>query len=261
MRHAPAPLPDPELWARCFGATYPARFAVGEHSHTWDQLTLTESGIVRVIAAGRAWLVPPQHALWVPAQTPHDLVTFGPVALRTLYFHPGTVRSFGSQCHALETSPLLRELALHAVRRGRLRRSDNHESTCLRLLRDLLAIKRPAEFALRLPADPRGIAAARLLFDDPNAGRDIGALARRVGASRRTLERIFVRQTGVSIGRWRQRLQLLGSLPHLSEGVPIGRVAEIAGYASASAFGARFRRTFGVTPRRFAMGDAGNSSR
>lgn len=254
MRQQSLSLPDPDLWARCFGATYPARFSVGEHRHSWDQLTLTESGAVRVIAGDRAWLVPSHHALWVPADTPHDLITFGPVALRTMYFHPGTVDALPRACRAIEVSPLLRELVLHAIRRGRLRRSDPHESTCLELLRQVLGAQPAAELSLPLPVDPRGARAAQLILDDPGAHGDLRALALEVHASRRTLERIFLGETGISLGLWRQRVRLLASLSHLANGTSVGQVADLVGYKSPSAFVGAFREVFGVTPRKFATG-------
>lgn len=206
---------------------------------------------MRVIAGDHAWLVPPHHALWVPAGTPHDLITFGPVALRTMYFHPGTVEALPRACLAMVVSPLLRELVLHAIRRGRLRRDDPHESACLELLRHVLQGQPSAELSLPIPSDPRGARAAHLILDEPSAHGDLGALALQVHTSRRTLERIFLTETGTSVGRWRQRVRLLASLAHLANGVPVGQVAELVGYKSPSAFVGTFREAFGVTPRRF----------
>ena len=68
------------------------------------------------------------------------------------------------------------------------------------------------------------------------------------GASERTLARLFVRETGLGFGEWRQRLRLLLSLDALEAGDSVTDVALAHGYESTSAFIAAFRGMFGVTP-------------
>ena len=68
------------------------------------------------------------------------------------------------------------------------------------------------------------------------------------GVSRRHLERIFRADTGLSIGRYRERARLLAALPRLAAGEPVARVATDVGYATPSAFGAMFKRVLGVSP-------------
>jgi len=247
-------LSDADLLARCFGATYPPRFSVGTHSHSWDQFTSAEEGVMRVISGGIAWIVPPRHGLWVPAGLEHDLVSYGALALRTLYFHPGTIPHRDVKCHAMEVSPLLQELVLHTVRRGRLRAVDPHESHCFDLLCDLIPIQRPASIQLPLPRDDRGQRVAQRLIDDPGARDEISKLASASGASRRTLERIFLAETGMTVGRWRRRLRILASLELLAEGTPVSLVANRIGYTSTSGFIARFKEVFGVTPSQYGLG-------
>ncbi len=253
IRHieAEAHRPEADLLARCFGFTYPPGYAVGVHTHDWDQLIFAASGVMRVFADGGAWLIPPQRALWVPSGTEHDLATTGRVELRTLYFHPGEVTPLGPGCHAIEVSPLLRELILHAVRLGRLRRADDHESLCLAMMRDLLSRERRAVVGLSLPKDPRGLQVARRLLDRPGDDAGVDALARDAGASRRTLERIFMAETGLTVGRWRRRLRLLRAVELLAEGGSVTTVGLRVGYGSTSAFIARFKEMFGVTPGRY----------
>jgi len=84
----------------------------------------------------------------------------------------------------------------------------------------------------------------------PSSGDSIDALARRYGASRRTLERLFRRQTGLSFGMWRQKARLLDSIRLLAEGKSVTEAAFDSGYAGVSAFVAAFKRTFGYTPGR-----------
>ncbi len=85
----------------------------------------------------------------------------------------------------------------------------------------------------------------------PTGGETLDDLSHRYGAGRRTLERLFSRETGLSFGLWRQKARMLDSLRLLAEGKSVTEAALEEGYASVSAFIAAFRQTFGCTPRRF----------
>jgi len=72
-----------------------------------------------------------------------------------------------------------------------------------------------------------------------------------MAVSTRTLERLFLRHTGVSMRQWRQRARLLAALPLLERGDTVTDVALACGYESTSSFIASFRQFFGCTPGRF----------
>lgn len=74
------------------------------------------------------------------------------------------------------------------------------------------------------------------------------------GASKRTIERIFIAQTGMSFGRWRQQARLLHALRLLAVGESVTAVALEAGYDSTSAFISMFKKAFGTTPSRYHIG-------
>jgi len=73
-------------------------------------------------------------------------------------------------------------------------------------------------------------------------------LARKAGASVRTLERTFLVETGISLGEWRRRVRLFHALRLLESGAAVGDVADEVGYASTSAFSQAFARQFGRSP-------------
>ena len=92
----------------------------------------------------------------------------------------------------------------------------------------------------------------RTAASDHSAGaRTLDSLARAVGIGKRTLERQFFIETGMTPGRWRQQRSLLEALERLARGQPIKSVAIRAGYATPSAFTAAFRKSFGTTPGKY----------
>jgi AraC-like DNA-binding protein len=105
-----------------------------------------------------------------------------------------------------------------------------------------------------LPRDPRARAFADRLLTEPGGAASLAALARGSGASLRTLQRLFLAETGLSLETWRGRVRMQQAVVSLSSGRPVTEAALDAGYQSASAFIAAFRRTFGVTPARWRLG-------
>jgi len=113
------------------------------------------------------------------------------------------------------------------------------------------------------PADHRE-AAARvklLLREELSRKLSLQELAGRAGYSPYHLCRLFKRQTGLSIHRYRQHLRLCESLDLLVE-FPQRSVAEIAhglGFASHSHFSTAFHGHFALTPRAFRQRTNGRS--
>ncbi|MGZ3016753.1 helix-turn-helix domain-containing protein, partial [Pseudomonas aeruginosa] len=78
-----------------------------------------------------------------------------------------------------------------------------------------------------------------------------------VGASSRTLARLFLSELGVTFVHWRHQVRLAAALPRLAAGEAVARIAVDLGYQTPSAFSAMFRRLTGSTPSRyFALSDS-----
>jgi AraC-like DNA-binding protein len=86
---------------------------------------------------------------------------------------------------------------------------------------------------------------------DPADGRGLAEWAEQVGASERTLARLFQSELDTSFGAWRQQLRLARAVDEISRGLPVAQVAATVGYASQAAFSAMFSRALGVPPSRF----------
>ena len=242
---------QPPLWIRSLAVRYSPGTVLEAHTHDWDQLLYASEGVMSVTTPEGTWVVPAHRAVWIPAETEHEVECSGWVFLRTLYLAPGLPRRFPRACAVVPISPLTRELILRVVQRGALspeEPTDRHLAECL-----LDQIETLESVALDLPS-PRDEAASRVaerLRKDPALDLSLEELARQAGVGRRTLERRFLRETGMTLGRWRQQARLLHALRLLAAGDLATRVALEVGYESPSAFIAAFRRAFGTTPARF----------
>ena len=68
---------------RCLAATYYGGFHIRPHRHHWGQLIYAGTGMMRVKAGGTLWIVPPARAVWVPAESEHEIHGLGDFAMRT----------------------------------------------------------------------------------------------------------------------------------------------------------------------------------
>jgi AraC-like DNA-binding protein len=218
------------------------------HSHPWAQLIYADHGSMQVSTPTGTWLIAPTRAIWVPPGAVHEIVMRGAVDMRTLYAAPDVAIPLAQDCCVLEVIPLLRELVLHIVAMGALTSDSTQHEHLKRVLVDQIAAARSHSTALRLPRDPRALRLAERMVSDPGSTRSLGQLASGVGASLRTLQRLFLAETTISLDAWRTRARLQYALVQLSHGNSVTHVSIDAGYHSSSAFISAFRREFGLTP-------------
>jgi AraC-like DNA-binding protein len=227
---------------------YPKGHHIAPHRHDWHQLVYARAGVMTVSTAGGAWVVPPQRAAWLPAATEHEIRCATPVSMRTLYVAPRAAAALPAACCVVQVPPLLRELILASVgapgparRRARL----------TALILSELAAAAVAPLHLPEPGDPRVRRITEAVRAEPGDLRTLAAWSREVGASTRTLSRLFLAETGMTFRQWQRQARLLAALVKLAQRQPVTAVALDLGYDSPSAFIHAFRRALGKTPRAY----------
>jgi AraC-like DNA-binding protein len=242
-------------WHELAGPTYAElghQDTIGWHYHDVQQLVYPSSGVLAISAAAGTWVVPPQRAVWIPAGVPHAHRAHGPVHLRTLAFSPQAAADppLPASPAVLEVSPLLREIIVALTGDGTpytARQRTTMEQVALDQLR------RVSQLPVRLPAltDDRLRAIAALLRADPADERTLAELGMVVGASERTLSRLFRQEAGMSFPQWRTQFRLQHALVLLADRTPVTTTALACGWSNPSAFIETFRRSFGATPGKF----------
>ena len=101
------------------------------------------------------------------------------------------------------------------------------------------------------PSSPALQRLCRALRAQPDEVRPLAQWAHELAMDVRTLQRRFVRETGLTVGQWRRQCRLLLACEHLARGESVLEVALALGYASPSAFSAMFKRELGVAPSLF----------
>ena len=243
-------LPDGPVWVRTYPVTFLHDVTQRHHDARWHQLTFAARGHLEVITDDARRLVPADRAVWVPAGVTHTNVMRAPVSMRSLFIAAAVLADASARVRTIAVTPLLRELIQHITRLGALDSTQPAQARLAGVLFDLLAAAEDVPLDLPSPRDPRARRFADLVTKDPGSGAAIAALARKAGASLRTLERLFLAETGVPVGEWRRRVRLFHALHLLEAGGSVTEVALDVGYESTSAFCQAFRRQFGHSPKR-----------
>ncbi|MDR3447953.1 MULTISPECIES: helix-turn-helix transcriptional regulator [unclassified Dyella] len=257
------------LWRQRFAADYQRQkwpvmawantYQGGErqiwHSHEQGQLVAPTQGVVRVLTSVGAWAVTPLHALWIAPGVDHELHMVGSVTLSTLRVEPDAAPWLWRECSLIVVTPLLRELLLSMARDPFEYEAHNDAALMAPLALRCLETAQPVEHGrLPLPRDKRLLQVCELLIQSPGSENTLEQISAQVGASTRTMTRLFKQETGLTFGQWRQQAMLSEAVCQLSLGSTVSRVARHLGYTNANAFSAMFRRVLGVPPLRYMRG-------
>jgi len=239
------------------------------HSHAWGQLTFSIGGAVRINTERATFLLPPSRAVWIPPQIEHAVTAVERADLRSLYLHqseqcqgpglPIEQAQAWQDCRVIEVSPLLRELVLQLATDPNGVHQDAsaeeaptaREQCIISLVQDELQRARSLRLGIDLPKDKRLRRLCEVMLREPQRHADLDAWAAEVGASTRTLSRLFRQELDSSYAQWRQQVLLARALTLAARKQPMNLIAAELGYASASAFSAMVTRTVGMPPSRF----------
>lgn len=245
----PPDLHDGPGQGRSLARHYPRGIRIDPHSHEWAQVLYAVAGVMWVEVEREALLVPPQRAVWLPAGTVHSIHMMSAVDMRNLYLHEQNVQPLSKQSGVFEVNGLLRELITTIAEQER---DEIYLKAAYRLV--VLELAHAARYSLRIrlpsSSDRRLEVLCRAVIDNPSVDIGFEQHAASVGASVRTLSRLFAQEFGMGFAQWRRQVQLAVALSRLAEGQPVSRVARSLGYLPSS-FSDMFRRELGVSPTDF----------
>ncbi|MFT4213691.1 MAG: AraC family transcriptional regulator [Microbacterium sp.] len=222
----------------------PERMHDDHHVLLWQ----VRGGGTDLLLDGIAAFLPVGHVLWVPAEVRHALTVRANSVVIPLFF----------DCDVTATT--LREPTLVAVDRdlrtlllAYLQSSTSILQPQANITRQLFALieGKPAAAALPLPVSAPARLVAETLRSNPGDDRSIDDLARAAHTSRRTLERVFLAETGVSVREWRIRNRLEAAALLLRQAASLPAVARRVGYTNVNAFRRVFKSRFGITPTEY----------
>jgi AraC-like DNA-binding protein len=170
--------------------------------------------------------------------------------LRALYAEPLRV-DMPSACTVVAVDTLVDELLRKAASFGPDYAREGPEARLMVVIMDRVPLLATAPLHLPQPTDPRLTRIAEALLADPGDTTTLEQWAGVMGATTRTIARLFLKDTGLTFVQWRQQRRLLAGLERLGAGDSVTRVALEVGYGDVSSFIAVFKAAMGDTPARY----------
>ena len=221
------------------------------HWHDWAQLVFSVNGVLSVITDEGFWVVPPNRAVWIPPLKKHSFQIRTHLEMRTLYISPALAEQQPDHCCVLQVSLLLREIVHRLLEYPVEYGDDSPQARLTAVVLDELKIAPRTPLHVPRPTHAKLRVIAEHITNNPADTRTLGEWGAKLGASERTLARLFRQDTGMSFAQWRQQVRLVMALEMLADSKPVTQVAIELGYESPSAFIAMFRKSLGTTPRRY----------
>ncbi|NKI73317.1 AraC family transcriptional regulator [Dickeya sp. CFBP 2040] len=217
------------------------------HQHAQGQFVLVRQGMLYGHTAFRNWLIKPGMAVWIPPHTTHWGHGLHRVDLTVLYVTPSLCHCSSSDIKLLDASTLIIGLC-ERLAFPRIPLSDERRNRILQLLFEEIDEMPASNLSLPLPGDHRLKKITDSLIATPALRRSLAEWGKLVGATERTLARLFVRHTGLRFTEWHNRLLLSEAWRGLADNKSNDELAIQLGFSSSDSFGHWFRRMTGSSP-------------
>jgi AraC-like DNA-binding protein/quercetin dioxygenase-like cupin family protein len=221
------------------------------HTHDFGQLISAARGSMYVGTRSRVLLLSPAMAIWVPPDAEHWMRYETGNNMLYVDVSRQEANELGQNTRVIEMTPLLGALMESILPEPLSRRTIQHTDALHDLLRQEINAAKDMPLAIAMPRDRRIVALAQAALIDPGSITSVDMWLADAAASRKTIERLFLAETGMPPSRWLRQARLFHAISQLASGRKISSVAFDLGYNSSSAFSYMFRSTFGISPRQF----------
>ncbi|PIF45890.1 AraC-like DNA-binding protein [Chryseobacterium sp. 52] len=225
------------------------------HSHKKGQLVYVESGFQYITVDGRLYLLPQNHAAWIPPGAIHKTNSHSEkIKLMTMFADVEKDSVFHHEINVFSVPPVLKEMIKYAERWSKNTRKNPDEILFLKALFNELPrfVEHSLKLHISLPKDKRLSKPIDYLHNHYREDFKIEDLSEVSLLSLRTLERIFKKETGITLNKYQQILRIIKSLELLSSGeLTISETAYAVGYKSVQAFTRSFQAVMQFRPTDF----------
>jgi AraC-like DNA-binding protein len=244
------------LWPSGGAHLWPSGGTSSVHSHERSHLVYAARGVLAVHTERGTSIVPANRVAWTPAGFTHYHRAHGDTDMRILFMPAASDRLLPGRPAVFMVSDLAREVLLTLTGPRNYDPAEpgfkpGAHARLRRVLLDELQHAREQPLQLPEPRDDRLRAVADILRDQPANNASLAELGRTIGASARTLSRLFHDELGMTFYEWRTQLRTYHALVLLADGHDTTYVARACGWSNPSSFIAAFTSIVGTTPGRY----------
>ncbi|WP_175561557.1 AraC family transcriptional regulator [Vibrio aerogenes] len=216
------------------------------HQHAQGQLIWMKQGVLSAQTDHQQWLIQPGMLIWIPPYVTHQAHCKHSATLCVLYLPPDLAERWPGEVRLIQASTL----AIGIIDTFLLRdiSCQNKQRQLMTLLRDELEHTHCDAYILPLPEDSRLKKITDQLIQHPAMRKSLSEWGRKVGASERTLSRLFMKETGLNYRSWCHRLRHNATLAGLRDGLTNDQLAEQLGLSSGDSLSHWVQRAFGMSP-------------
>lgn len=215
------------------------------------------SGTAVVEAAGAAYRLFPNDAIWIPPGVAHCTRTDDAGVVLPIFPRRPELQGPLSEVRVITIPPdwadwLVYQFDFNSYHSSA---SDEHARELIDLVSAYPAPNQRrhvgAGVPLPLPHSQEGRAVAQTLLRFPGTPHTVDMFAARENISTRTLQRQFRDETGMVFSQWRTRVRVAAAARHLIDGREVGWTGRQVGYATPAGFTRAFRRHLKTTPSEY----------
>ena len=221
------------------------------HTHVFGQLISAASGSMYVGTPDRVLLLSPAMAIWIPPDVEHWMRYGSNNKMLYVDVNREEAGKLGTDCRIMAMTPLLSALMSATMPDYGCGRASRHDDALHDLLCFELVAAKDVPLSIVMPQDRRIRRFAEAALENPGVVNSVDSWLAEAAASRKTIERLFIAETGVPPSRWLRHARILHAISQLAAGEKVSSVALNMGYESSSAFSYMFRRTLGVSPSEY----------
>lgn len=225
------------------------------HSHKKGQLVYVESGFQYITVDEKIYLLPQNHAAWIPPNAVHKTNSHSEkIKLMIMFSDLESDDAFYQSISVFSVPPVLKEMIKYAEKWSKAQNENKNETLFLQALFNELPqfVAQSLKLHITLPEDKRLAKAINHLHSHYMEDLKIEDLSEIALVSLRTLERIFKKETGLTLSKYQQMLRIIKSLELLSSHeLTISEIAYAVGYKSLQAYTKSFQTVMQYRPSEF----------
>ena len=222
----------------------------GMHRHNRAQLLYAPQGCMTITLDQTQCVLPPTKAAWIPTGINHCVQMRNVVAYRSVYFDTQVFADLPQTVKILGVNGLLQAL-IERMAFWEWEMNPELQQALVTLFIEELMLAPEETLALVMPTDHRLSDWLLKLQSKGIQAEPLNCMAKTIGASEKTISRIFTKQTGMPYQTWRQQWRLHCAIEKLAERMTVSQVASSLGFSSDSAFISFFKQQLGTTPSQF----------
>lgn len=228
----------------------------GEHTHIrHGQILYAPSGCMTLVTDNRQVILPPGKLLFIPANITHRVTFRNVVAYRSIYIDKEVFVEMPEDLTVLSVNGLLQQLIERIAWWDWSSDYTLEQENILRVFWDEFNVAEKENYDLKIPIDYRVNSKVKGFVYNKITPPFLKDLSKEVGASEKTISRIFKKETGMSYQDWRLQWNLFRAIELLAEKFTISEVALELKFSSDSAFIDFFKKHTGITPYKYLQGE------